>query len=441
MAATALALILAGCIVLQALRPERRLLIVLSGAGLACLVSSLTGAVTTTRLLAAVPWDVLVLLVALGLLTEVLAASRVFSIVAVRATRLTGARPGVFAALFSVGMFFVSGLVNNLTALLLVVPVMLIVFRQMGVTQRYLSWCLGVVLVACNLGGAATPIGDFPAVLLLGSGAMQFGEYLRLAFPLALAALVGVLVAAGALARPAQDVETNRLAARLTVASVSAMHRGLAVEWKYFAPGAAALGAMLAAWFLIPSSTGVGPELIGWLGALAALLASGLPGERLVRKRVDVEATLFLLGLFVMVGAVRETGAFAALAQWLVSLPISPLAQVAVFLVVAAVLTGIFSAGPSMAALLEVANVLARQHPPGAIYVGLAMSVCAGSSLFLTAATAGPLTQALVERAGLKGPSGEVLRFGFFQFAPVGVLGFAVILGVGMVSTLLAVRG
>lgn len=91
-----------------------------------------------------------------------------------------------------------------------------------------------------------------------------------------------------------------------------------------------------------------------------------------------------------------------------------------------------------MAALLEVAEVLARDHPPEAIYVGLALAVCAGSSLFLTAATAGPLTQALVERAGLRGDDGTPLRLGFFDFAPVGLLGFGITLAVGLVSTLLA---
>lgn len=438
MFAAALVLILAGSIVLQALRPERRLLIIMSGAALACLVSAAGGTTTATRLLAGVPWDVLVLLVALGLLSEVLVASRVFSVVAVGVTRATGARPGAFAAAFIPGMFLVSGLVNNLTALLLVLPVMLIVFRQMGVTQRYLSWCLGALLVACNLGGAATPIGDFPAVLLLGRGTMQFSEYLRLAFPLTAIGVAALLVTAGLLARPARDVPATPMSARLTVATLRAMHRGFKVQWRYLAPGGLALCGMLVAWVVVPVATGVGPELIGWLGAAIALLASGLLGEKLLRTRVDVEATLFLLGLFVMVGAVRETGAFAALAQKLTALPISPMAQVAVFLVTAAVLTGIFSAGPAMAALLEVADVLAKDHSPSAIYVGLAMSVCAGSSLFLTAATSGPLTQALVERAGLRGPDGKRLTFGFFDFAPVGLLGFGIILAVSLVSTLSA---
>ncbi len=114
----------------------------------------------------------------------------------------------------------------------------------------------------------------------------------------------------------------------------------------------------------------------------------------------------------------------------LLGLPLSDRGQLVVFLVSAAPLTGLFSAGPSMAALLDVAEALAKRHPPEAVYVGLAMAVCAGSSLFLTAATAGPLAQALTERAALHDSDGSPLRLAFFDFVPVGLLGFGVILTV-----------
>ena len=110
---------------------------------------------------------------------------------------------------------------------------------------------------------------------------------------------------------------------------------------------------------------------------------------------MDIEAVLFLLSLFVMVGAVRRSGLFEQAARALTALPWPPEAQLALFLLTAGVLTGVFSAGPSMAALLDVAEALARTLPPTAVYVGLALSVCAGSSLFLTAATSGPMAQML----------------------------------------------
>jgi len=435
-AAAATTAILAVTILLQAARPARRLVLVASGAALSALVLSLEGISTTGRLLAGVPWDVLVLLVGLGLVTEVLVASRLFGLLAVRVARATRAAPRLLAFVLVSGMYAVSGLVNNLTALMLLLPVVLILFRLMGVSQRYVTWTLGTLLVACNLGGAATPIGDFPAILLLGRGAMEFGDYLVRAAPLTLAALAALLAAVFLLARPEKGLSQTPLSARLTVATLSAFYRGVRLDRRALLSGLLPLAGMVAAWLLVPASTGVGPELICWIGAGTALLAAGGLGERLARTRVDVEATLFLLFLFVMVGAVGETGVFQDAARLLASLPLTPKAQVAVFLVSAALLTGVFSAGPSMAALLPVADVLAREHPPEAVYVGLALSVCAGSSLFLTAATAGPLTQALVERAGLVGEDGAPVQLGFFRFAPVGLLGFGVTLAVGLVATL-----
>jgi Na+/H+ antiporter NhaD/arsenite permease-like protein len=197
---------------------------------------------------------------------------------------------------------------------------------------------------------------------------------------------------------------------------------------------------MIVAWMTLPADKGWTPELICWIGAGAALLVRPSLGERLIRRKVDVEAVLFLLGLFVMVVAVRRSGVFGGVARALVGLPIPPIAQLVVFVIAAGLLTALFSAGPSMASLLEVADALARVHPPNAVYVGLALGVCAGSSLFTTAATSGPLAQALTERADLRDSEGRPLRFGFMEFLPVGVLSFLVIEAVAIGYCLLCVH-
>lgn len=433
--------LLAATIVLQALVPSRRLLVVLGGAAVACAASALLGIATVGRLFADVPWDVLVILVALGLFAEVLASSRLFGLASVRITRLGRARPAVLLGLFCVGTYAVSSVVNNLTALLVVLPVLLSVFALVGVSRRYATWTLGLLLVACNLGGAATPIGDFPAVLLLGRGTMSFAAYLRGAAPPTLVALLGLLALVLVAVKPARDVPMSALSQRITLATLDRLYRGVRLEWRTLAPGLVALALMLLGWLVAPASWGLSPELVCWLGAGVALVARPGQAERLLRTKVDVEAALFLLAMFLMVGAVRHTGLFTEAALSLTRLPVSPTAQVAVFLVVSAVLTGLFSAGPSMAALLEVAEALAARQPGEPIFIGLALAVCAGSSLFLTAATSGPLTQALVERAGLRDLDGEPVRFGFREFLPVGLVGFSVILLVALVRTLWVLGG
>lgn len=434
------ALVLCLAIVLQALLPARRLTIMLGGAALSCLGAALSGTASVSTIFAGLPWNVLLILVALGLFAQQLAASNLFGLASVAVTRLAGARPLPLLLLFTVGTYLVSGVVNNLTALMMVLPVLLTVFALVGVTARYAAWTLGLVLVACNLGGAATPIGDFPAILLLGRGSMAFDDYLVGAAPPTLAALLLLLATVLLGLRPARDVPVTPLTRRLTLAALGRLYRGTQLDWRLLGPATLALLLMLLGWLAAPPAWGLTPELVCWLGVGLALLARLPRAETLLRQHVDVEAALFLLALFVMVGAVRETGLFTQAGQWLAAAPLPPTLQVLLFLVVAAVLTGLFSAGPSMAALLEVAEVLSRQHPPEAIYVGLALAVCAGSSLFLTAATSGPLTQALVERSRLLDREGRPLRFGFREFLPVGLTGFGIILAVAVLRTLWALQ-
>jgi Na+/H+ antiporter NhaD/arsenite permease-like protein len=435
-----LPVLLVVTLVLQALLPRYRLLIVLSGAAAACLASSVLGLGHASQLLAEVPWDVLVILVGLGLLSEVFVESRLFGVLAMRACRWSGADPRKISLLFAVGMYSHGGLVNNLTALLLIMPMLLGLYKLVGVTQRYVTWSIGLLLVACNLGGAATPIGDFPAVLLLGQGKMGFSAYLVRALPATLIGLIVIVTLIVYGVRPERGLSKSPISAAITIDTMSALYRHVRVDRRILIPAAVSLGAMILAWMTLPPEKGATPELVCWIGAAAALATRPALGERLIRRKVDVEATLFLLSLFVMVVAVRRSGVFASIARGLVALPISSLAQLVVFVIAAGVLTSIFSAGPSMAALLEVGDALARVHPANAVYVGLALGVCAGSSLFTTAATSGPLAQALTERADLRDAEGRQLRFGFVEFLPVGILSFVVIEAVAIGYCLVTVR-
>lgn len=422
-----LAVLLLVTLLAQAVLPSVRVLIVLCGAALSCLLVTLLGLGTTPQIMAELPWDVLIILVGLGLLSELFVSSRLFGILAVRAARWSQARPRRVLIYFAVGMYLVSSIVNNLTALVLVLPVLHILLKLMGVHQRYTSWTVGVLLVACNLGGAATPIGDFPAILLLGSGRMQFGDYLRYAAPPTLIAMGLLLAITTFVIRPQRGLDRDALSARLSVEIMERLYRNVHLDRRRFLPAAVLLLVMLAAWIGLPPQSGIGAELVCWLGVALALVLNTQLGERLVRTRVDIESVLFLMALFVMVGAVRRTGLFGSIADTLGTLPVAPRVQLFVFLILSGLLTGVFSAGPSMAGLLEVAHALAQKFPPHAVYVGLALSVCAGSSLLLTAATSGPMAQALTERAELYDGNGEKLRFGFFQFLPVGLFSFAII--------------
>jgi Na+/H+ antiporter NhaD/arsenite permease-like protein len=242
--------------------------------------------------------------------------------------------------------------------------------------------------------------------------------------------LTVLLIIVHALVRPARDVAAPTLRRALTVRAVEALHQRITIDWRVLVPALLALLLMLAAW----TATRAPPHLVAWLGALVALALVGARARGAVLRGVDVEATLFLFGLFVLVGAVRESGLFASLATGLAALPIGDELRLLLLIIATGVATGLFSAGPSMAAMMEVAGPLAHTVTPAAVYVGLAFGVCAGSSLLLTAATSGPLAQSLVERAAIVDDQGRRVRFTFQAFLPVGALSFCVILACGLVA-------
>ena len=429
---TVLLLLFALVIVAQARSPERRLSFVLAGAALALGVLTLGGG-DPRAVLTGLPWDVLIILGALGVVSQVLALSNVFTRLAVFITRIISASPTLLVPVAAIAMFLISGLVNNITALVLVLPVVLAILQLAGTTARHVRWTLGTLLVACNLGGASTPIGDFPAVLLLGAGAMDFFGYLRLAFPTAVVGMLVFLAIVMFVVRPARDVPFEPMRRAITVAAVDELHGRIRLRRRHMVPALGVLGAMLVAWTVVPAAR-LPPYLVAWLGAGLLVLVVGRRARAVLEAGVDLDATLFLFGLLVLVGVVRESGLFIKLAEALASSQLAPTTQLTLFVFVAGIATGLFSAGPSMAALLEVAEPLQAHFGPGAVYLGLAFGVCAGSSLLLTAATSGPLAQSMVERAQLFDVGGQRVAFSFASFLPVGVVAFAVILSTGTIA-------
>jgi len=419
-------------LVSQAIVPKRRQVIVLTGAVVTVLIAVLSKGTTVGQLYKDMPWNVIVILVALGMFSRVVARSNVFGTVAVKAAQISKGSEILLLLLFSSAMFFLSCFLNNLTALLLCLPVILTVIESMALSQRFLSICLSLVIVACNLGGAATPIGDFPAILLLGTGVISFQSYLLRAAPIC-AVLFGLLCLTYYLVyRNVCSHSTRDPGATVALALLAQMYRRTTINWRVLAPASVILGLMFVMWTTSPRSLNLTPDIIAVAGLGLMLLVARRTGEEVARNEVDSESIVFFTSLFLMVLAVSSCGVLEAAADLLLGLSRQPRLMVIIFILVAGILTSLFSAGPAMAACLPVAQRMEPEGCSDALYVALALAVCAGSSLFLTAATSGPLAQNIVERKELITRAGSVGTFSFRDYLVNGVLSFCLIITVAV---------
>lgn len=409
-------------IIAQAVWPHRRFQVVLVGAAMSAATAAATGTLQIAALWQSMPWAVIAILVCLSILAEAVMPSNILGCLAVAACRRSRGRELGLLVIFPSLMFLLSAVVNNLTAMLIVMPIMLTVLKVLGPSDRFRNLLVSSLLVCCNLGGAASPVGDFPAVLLLGSGHMGFASYLAQAGFACIIIFMVVQAVAVSWYLLKSTQRRSRVEQQLAVETISRFYRRTNIRWRVLLPVAISFCMMVAAWI-----AGVAPDLVAIVGLAFILLAAGARAEGLIRNGVDVEPVAYLIGLFMMVGVVESTGVLDVLARPILSLESSPTLMICVFLVLSGVTTGMFSAGPSMAALLPLAQKMANYMTPETVYVGLALSVCAGSSLFLTAATSGPLAQCQIEAAELLSDEGDSARFGFAQFMPFGIVSFFVI--------------
>lgn len=431
-----------GTLLLQAALPTRRISIVIIGAVTSTVIVVLSGRSTIENVYRSVPWDVLLILIGLGIYTSILARSNVFGVIAAKATNMTRGIAWLVLAAFAFVMFGVSAFLNNITAISLMMPVFLVVLQSLGITQGYLGLFMALILTATNLGGAATPIGDFPAILLISDkdAQMTFGKYLATMLPLCTVIMSLVISVYLLIYARHHRIASTPLSKAVSLEVSRLLYRNVSINWNIMIPGTVIFTAMVLLWAFAPHDWNMSPDLV-CLGGVSSLMAflhfirpprssarHGLPFvEGIVRRETDIESVLFLGGLFFMVAAAESTGMMKAVGNRLLTLSSEPLLCISVLMIITGLSTAVFSAGPAMGAMLPIAKQLAPLYPDGTVYLGLALSVCAGSSFLLTAATSGPLMQTMIERFNLTTSDGKTGRFGFWTFLPYGALSFVII--------------
>ena len=137
--------------------------------------------------------DTLLLLASMGVVTGALVESGCLARLARTAVRLSrGDRRRLFQ-LFCALTYTLSLTVNNLTTIMIMIPLSLVVTERMGMDP--IPLVLGEV-VASNLGGASTMVGDFPNMLLAADLGLPFRDFLTYLAPVCLLQL-GILLSLG----------------------------------------------------------------------------------------------------------------------------------------------------------------------------------------------------------------------------------------------------
>ncbi|MEZ5101675.1 MAG: ArsB/NhaD family transporter [Thermoleophilia bacterium] len=386
--------------------------VALAGAGLIVIA----GAIDAEHAIEAVDWGTLGLLAGMMLIVALTERTGVFTFIALRLAQLSRGSALRLTFLLTGATGVLSAFLDNLTAILLVVPVTFLIADLLRISAIPL---VIAEVIAANVGGTATLIGD-PPNILIGTHVdeLSFNDFIVNLAPVSVVTLVATiglvyLVTRRKLAVAPERIESlQRLDPRADMAGKPKVKRSIAVL----------LGTIVL--FFLHQTLHLEPAVVALVGATVMLLVVVDDVDDALRT-IDWSTLFFFVGLFVMVGALEERGVVEQVAQWIGDATgESPTGEAMALLWGGAAGSAIVDNIPFTAAMIPVVDEL-NANDEGFVdtnWWALALGACFGGNATIVAAAAN------VAASGVAARSGQPISF--MRFLAIGLPVTLVSLGI-----------
>lgn len=351
----------------------------------------LTGVLDQHDAFDAIDLDTLGLLVGMMIIVTITERTGIFEQVAITAMRISRGRPAAVVALLVSFTAVLSAFLDNLTSILLVAPITIIVASRFGMPPAPL---LIMQIIASNLGGTATLVGDPPNIMIAGATGLSFNAFLLNLAPISIASLVVVCGSLFLLRR-----REFRGHGRPVIIDDIQPDVALASGRDLWLPVGIMTATILA--FFVHGPLGVEPATVALAGATAMLLTDAAPLDDTL-GRIDWATLLFFGGLFVMVGGLEHVGFIDAVARTTQHITAgSRPGELFGILGISAIGSAFVDNIPFTAAMIPVVEQL-NEGNDASYWWALSLGACYGGNATIIAAAANVACQGIAERHGVR---------------------------------------
>jgi Na+/H+ antiporter NhaD/arsenite permease-like protein len=341
-----------------------------------------------------VDWNVVFLLLGMMIIVGVLRQTGVFEFLAIWATKRAKGQPLRIMIFLVLVTAVASAFLDNVTTVLLMAPVTLLVCDRLNTPP--VPFLMAEVM-ASNIGGAATLIGDPPNIIIGSRAGLGFNDFLVNMAPIVAVEMILFVAILPWLFRGSFSVSPE------SVADVLSLNEREAINDRRLLIKCAVVLTLVFAGFLTHSLTHVEPSIIALLGAGLLVVITNLR-PRDYMAAVEWETLLFFAGLFIMVGALVKSGSIERLAELVATLTGGD-ALTAVMLILggSALLSGIIDNIPYVATMSPLVQSLTQSIPDPvqsqSLWWSLALGADFGGNLTAIGASANVVVLGIARRA------------------------------------------
>lgn len=299
-------LIFAAVFILIATEKANRNAVVLFGAALVAALGIVSGHDIFFSENTGIDWNVIFLLLGMMIIVSIIKQTGVFEFLAIWAAKKSGGRPYRLLVMLLLITGIASPVLDNVTTILLVAPVTIMVCQRLEIPVA--PYLIAEVL-ASNIGGASTLIGDPPNIIIASRAGLSFNDFLiHMTPPVVVTFIVFTVMARWLFRRsfvyhPEKVREVMALNEKAAIRDARQLVRCLIV-----------LGLVIVG-FALHAVLNIEPAIVALLGAGVMILVSRTEPEEYLAD-VEWSTLVFFMGLFVIVGSLVKTGVIESLGTW-----------------------------------------------------------------------------------------------------------------------------
>jgi Na+/H+ antiporter NhaD/arsenite permease-like protein len=352
--------------------------------------------------------NVIFLLIGMMVIVHITSESGLFQWIAIKIAKAVKGEPFPLMLLLMVITAIFSALLDNVTTILLLGPVTILIAEQLDIDS--IPFLISEV-IASNIGGTATLIGDPPNILIGSAAKLSFNEFLINLSPIAIIILIVTIINFKFI------FGKKMIVSRDSKARVMELEAERALRDKKLMITSLIIIFFVFIGFLTHSIIHIEPSFIAFGGAIILMILTKKDVE-VVFTNLEWKTLFFFMGLFIMVEGVVEIGAIEILADKALNLTGGNLQKTSILILwMSAIVSSVVDNIPYTATLIPMIRDglipnISHLHPElsistikYALWWSLALGACLGGNGTLIGASAN------VVAAGIASKSGKKLSF------------------------------
>lgn len=352
-----------------------------------------------------VDFNTIGLLIGMMIIVNIMKRTGIFQYIAIVSAKFAKGDPWRIIVIFSIVTAVSSALLDNVTTILLIVPITLVITETLDADP--IPFLIPLILVA-NIGGTATLIGDPPNIMIGSAVGLGFLDFLINLAPIAIVVFIVTMLLLKLIYK--KDLH----ATEAQKSKIMALDEHLAIKDKGLLIKSGIVLGITVLGFMLHQSLGYDSATVALFGAGALLLVSKLDPEEVLIE-VEWPTIFFFTALFVLVGGLEEVGAIDFMAEKVLDLTKGNLVFTMLLVLWGAAIASAFLDNiPFVATMIPLIKSIGLMSSMSItpLWWALALGACLGGNGTLVGASANVIVSGMLEKKGRK--------IGFLNYMKVG---------------------